>query len=295
MKFYFRLLFVLLLLMLNRPSYAQFDSKRMEQWQDSLHTLGQAMFNLRGEAERIDKNFSFVKTLVLALKEKHAYNFDFEQLNMISIIRAPDDRFRIFSWNIPLNDGSYLYYGAIQTKTKDGHLSLVPLLDKTFEIEQTANAVLTSDNWYGAQYYEIVALGKDSYVLLGWKGHHATYSQKVIEPLQYNGEHFSFGLSVFSEDAQQTRKIFSYGRQLNMYLKYHQDLNRIVFDHIVPVDPALTGQYQHYGPDLSFDAYQLSAGKLEHKSNVTFKNEGLVDERDQTRPGEAIRNKKSGL
>ncbi|MCY4779002.1 hypothetical protein ORI89_05030 [Sphingobacterium sp. UT-1RO-CII-1] len=294
-KLYVSLFSLFIIVFLPISMNAQVDNKRMEILEDSLRLVGEAMYNLKGEAERIDKNFIFVKTLVSSLKEKNSYDYGFKQLNMISIINSPDDRFRVFSWNIPLNDGSYLYYGAIQVKTNDGSLKLIPLLDKTFEISEPEKELLKNDKWYGAQYVEVLGLSSNSYVLLGWKGHHSTYSQKVIEVLTYDKGNFIFGAKVFENERERTRKIFNYGRGLTMYLKYHKELNSIVFDHIVPVEPEFKDQYQYYGPDLSFDAYELTDGLLRLKSNIVFNSQEPISDMDETKPGRAIPNKKSGL
>ena len=109
--------------------------------QDSLKTLGYTMYNSPAEQERLQANYTFVKTLVSALQTSHSYDFAFDSLDMVSRLRSPDDRFRIFTWHLPLNDGSYRYYGAIQLHTPDGSLQLIPLLDRTYEIKEPETAV----------------------------------------------------------------------------------------------------------------------------------------------------------
>src|SRR3546814_873422 len=164
--------------------FAQQDGlQKIQSLEDSLAKLGHTMYNELSEPERLEANFTFVKTLVSALKQPYSYTFPFDSLDMVSILDAPDDRFRIFSWHIPLNDGSYLYYGTIQLNTPDGSLKMYPLLDKTYEITEPEQAVTAPDNWYGAQYYCIVPLS-GAYVLLGWKGHTPYVTQKVVEVLR---------------------------------------------------------------------------------------------------------------
>ncbi|NGM90137.1 hypothetical protein G5B35_22835, partial [Parapusillimonas sp. SGNA-6] len=210
--------------------------QKMNIWQDSLLHVGRQMFQSEGEAERIERNFVFVKTLVSALKEPNSYFYAFDKLDMISVISAPDNSFRIFSWNIPLQDGSYLYYGSIQYKVAGGKLKLTPLLDKTFEIQNPTQDITSNNTWYGAQYYDIIPISKHQFVLLGWKGHHAEYTNKVIEILHVSptGE-VTLGAPVFSDDPKMVRKIFSYTKNATMYLQFDKKLNSIVFDHIVPV------------------------------------------------------------
>jgi len=272
----------------------QADVTAMDRWQDSLAGLGWAMYNLPGQEERIQQNAAFVKTLVSALKEPHSYGYDFQGLDMVSVLRSPQDDFRIFSWHIVLNDGSYLYYGAIQSKTGDGRLKLSPLLDKTFAIKNPETEELETDHWYGAQYYDIVPLGRD-YVLLGWKGHGSDYSQKVIEILHTENGRFRLGKAVFSDDPKMVRRVFSFAKGVSMYLKWHPDKKRIILDHIVAAEPGLEGDFRHYGPDLTFDAYETNTGKLRQIVNIPFHNTETGADDPNLVPGRAIPNRRSGL
>lgn len=276
------------------PCVAQVNVYNMGKWQDSLVRLGRDMFEKKAEPERLEKNFTFVKTLVSALKERHSFLYPFQALKMISITMAPDNRFRIFSWNIPLDDGSFLYYGAIQTKSKNGELQLVPLLDKTFEIKNPENAILQPNNWYGAQYYDIAKLD-DAYVLAGWKGQNPTETQKVIEILQFDGTKYNLGKSVFSDDRNATRKVFRFAPDARMYLRFNTARNRLIFDHIVLADSSAQGNYEVYGPDLTYDAYQFKQNMLHYQGNVPFINEKGQSDEGNRAPGQALPGKKSGL
>ncbi|NGM61467.1 hypothetical protein G5B30_05980 [Sphingobacterium sp. SGG-5] len=252
------------------PVKAQ-NIQKMDIWQDSLFRVGQQMFQRTAEAERLERNFVFIKTLVSALKEPNSYLYNFDKLDMISVLSSPDHDFRIFSWNIPLQDGSYLYYGTIQYQVSGGQLKLTPLLDRTFVFEKPTEEITSSEQWYGAQYYEIIPLSKRQYVLLGWKGHQAEYSKKVIEILSVSptGD-ITLGAPVFTDNPKMTRKIFSYARTATMYLRYNENSSRIEFDHIVAIAPEYKGKFQYYGPDLTHDAYQVKSGKLVFKENITL-------------------------
>lgn len=265
-------LFLLITFVLSCHSnvYAQ-DKGLLSVQEDSLYRLGKDMFISESEPDRLKNNFAFVKTLVRSLKTKHSFDYPFSRLDMISILNDPKGKFRVFSWNIPLHDGSYLYFGSIQFRTPSGELKLIPLIDKTFDIQNPETAILSSEKWYGAQYYDIRAVG-DSYVLLGWKGHSAEYSQKVIEVLHVEGEKVSFGKPLFSEDESLRRRVFYYTKQASMYLQYNEQDKAIYFDHIVPLKPELTGQYKYYGPDLSHDGYRIKNKGLEFVENVELKN-----------------------
>jgi len=241
--------------------------------QDSLVKLGYEMYNNPAEPERMAANFAFVKTLVAALNTPHSYDFAFDSLDMVSLLHAPDGKFRIFSWHLPLNDGSYLYYGAIQLRTADGSLALFPLLDKTYEIDGPDDAILANTEWYGAQYYRIIPFGTD-YVLLGWKGHTPELNQKVIEVLQLTDTGPMLGKKVFRSAATEgaARLIYRFSRQATMYLEYDEPQNRIVMDHLSPSDERFRGQYQYYGPDMSHDAWLIQGEELVLHADILLHN-----------------------
>lgn len=280
---------ILLLLVPIHYSFSQ-NIQKMEVWQDSLYNLGKSVFGDEADVRRIESNFNFVRTLVSALKEPNAYYYTFDKLNMISIVKAPDDSFRIFSWNVPLHDGSYLYYGAVQFRAPS--LKLIPLLDKTFDIKNPEKEILSPTQWYGAQYYDIAALGKNQYVLLGWKGHNAEYTKKVIDILNVEGQgNISFGAPVFSDAPQHVRKIFNYNRMATMLLRYNRAKNLLEFDNLIQLDSSLGDTYKNYVPDLSHNGYKLQNGKLKYEDNIQVVNA----EEDLLRQREAPKNTKSGL
>ena len=96
--------------------------------QDSLQILSYKMINDSIEPERYNANYKFIKTLVNTLKTPYSFNFSFDSLKTISIQSSPDKRFRIFSWHVMNNDGSYRYYGTIQMNNPDGKLQMFPLV-----------------------------------------------------------------------------------------------------------------------------------------------------------------------
>lgn len=264
--------------------------------QDSLATLGYIMYNEPSEPERLQANFTFVKTLVSALKTPHSYDFSFDSLDMVSILQAPDDTFRVFSWHLPLNDGSYLYYGAVQLKTDDGSLHMFPLLDKTYQIAHPELTVVSANNWYGAQYYRVVLID-GGYLLLGWKGHTPTVTQKVVEVLRLEEDGIRLGSPIFEgeETSGYTRLIYRYSRQASMFMDYDAEAHRLVVDHLAPADPRYVGEYAQYGPDMTYDAWQLKGGRLVFIPDVPFAN--LPEETDAfyNDPNRPASHPKSGL
>jgi hypothetical protein len=46
----------------------------------------------------------------------------------------------------------------------------------------------------------------------------------------------------------------------------------VVFDHLSPSSPQYKGNPQFYGPDFSFDSYNLENGLWRLKSNIDIRN-----------------------
>lgn len=202
---------------------------------------------------------------------------------------APDNQFRIFTWNIMNEDGSYRYYGTIQLNSSSA-LKMFPLTDYTPFIKNPEDSSFTTQKWLGAQYYKIIKEGKENpyYVLLGWKGNTVKTTKKIIEVLSFKNDKPVFGLPIF-EGNEKTRKriVFEYSRQASMLLRYVPEKQLIVFDHLAPRDPKLKADFSFYGPDLTYDGYQLKNGKWNFVQNLDMRNipedrdEGYVDPRKQ--------------
>jgi hypothetical protein len=254
-------------------------SKRLNVWQDSMKTITFNIYNSNSEPERYNASYSLIKTLVSALKTPNSFNYNFDSLKAITIQTAPDRKFRIFSWHVMNNDGSYRYYGTIQINNPDGKLEMYPLIDFTSGIKSPSDTVTSNEKWYGAQYYRIIPVMGNVrtpyYILLGWKGSTVKSNKKVIEILHFKDGKPVFGMPVFDGDKnnkEKKRVIFEYTRQASMVLNYDSKLGMIIFDHLAPPDPKLQGRYDLYGPDFSYDGYKLQNGRLLLVSDLKVEN-----------------------
>lgn len=248
--------------------------------QDSLQRLSFIMINDSIEPQRYNASYTFIKTLVNTLKTPYSFNFPFDSLKSISIQTAPDKRFRIFSWHVMNNDGSYRYYGTIQMNNAAGKLEMFPLVDYTPAIKNPGDTITTHDKWFGAQYYKIIPVGSNVqnpyYTLLGWKGNTIKSTKKVIEILYFRDGKAYFGMPVFDGDKDNVNKkriIFEYGRKASMLMNYEPSAGAIVFDHLAPPDPKLKGKYEFYGPDFSYDGFKLSNNRWKFVQDLELKND----------------------
>jgi len=252
---------------------------KFDAYQDSLQVLSEEVFAAKDNLSRFEKNAQFVKQLVNALKINSSFHYGFDSLKRVSILKSPDNSFRIITWFLPTDEGTYRYYGAIQMGTVDGSLKLHPLTDGTGTLTD-ANVITTNKNWFGARYYEMVPVivnGKQPYwIFLGWKGNDQKTTKKVIDVLSFEKGEPVFGKNIFQtvkNGPLKNRVIFEYNRLNSMTLTVDRKVNMIVFDHLSPYDPKMTGNFEFYGTDLTFDGYKLTWGKLTLIEEVELKND----------------------
>jgi hypothetical protein len=257
---------------------AQQSTNKLGVFQDSLIKISVNAVASQSDAQKMELNGRFVKTLVEALKTPNSFSFAFDSLKNVSVIKSPDQAFRILSWYMPLENGTYRYYGAIQMNTKSGPLKLFPLIDQTENIADP-NIITNNQKWFGARYYEIVPVTSGNrlpyYVLLGWKGNTQATTKKVIEILSFDKENLVFGAPVFDgkELKGKNRMIFEYAKSNAMTLKSDQKAGMIVFDHLASFDPEIKDRFEYYGSDGTFDGFKIIGGKLKLQEEVTLNND----------------------
>lgn len=288
LSIFFLLLFPVIAFSQQRPQ------RELLVYQDSLKSLGKRMIDNEDDLQRKTANYTFIKTLTGALKVAGSFNFKFDSVKTISITNAPDSKFRIFSWHVMNEDGSYRFYGTIQMNTGNGTLLLHPLVDATPFIASPQDTVITNTQWYGAQYYSIIPVSGANpyYVLLGWKGNNVKTTKKVIEVLSFKNGKPVFGMPVLMDKGKAlSRVVFEYSRQVSMMLKYLPEQQTIVFDNLVAPAKNMTAK-EFYGPDLTYNAYRLKGGVWQFQENVDLRNvtgsdDELIDPKKQARDDRA--------
>lgn len=251
---------------------------KLSKAQDTLVAMSNAIYTAKEDTERVTRNAAFIKELVSTLKTPHSFQFAFDSLYHVSVLKSPNNAFRILTWSLPFNDGTYQFYGTIQIPTKDGSLKLIPLHDDTRNFTDD-NAITNQKKWYGARYYEIIPVTFPNkspfYILLGWKGNNEKTTKKVIEILSLEKDAATFGRNVFQMPKNapiRNRIVFEYNQRNSMTLTFDKQVNMVVFDHLAPYEPDMVGNFEYYASDLSFDGYTIGYQKLYLKENLQLKN-----------------------
>ncbi|HOU98704.1 MAG TPA: hypothetical protein PLP65_07635 [Bacteroidales bacterium] len=260
---------------------ALFDSEaKLKIWFDSLFSRNETRYTLP-DSKKIAFSDSIRHELVSVLNIEDAFSFPFDSLTKLGKLASSDSLLRVFSWNIRLKGGKYIFYGFVLYRN---HLSsniakVIELTDKTDSLpdNEVENLTLSGKQWYGASYYQIIPVNEKKqkyYILIGWKGYNAYVNRKVVDVLFFNKKGKPlFGKNIFkSEQKTVKRLIFSHSLKASMSCRYDESLDAIIFDHLVPASNIYQGMYEFYGPNGTYDAYFKRKNMWMLKEDIEPKN-----------------------
>ncbi len=208
------------------------------------------------------------------LANPSVFSTDFSSVRKMAILKPEDETFMLFNWNIPLNDGrnKFVAFLVLPSDTENEVLEMtVPKrMPKKMETRY-----LDLDQWYGCLYYKIIPVKKGKqtqYTLLGYAPEKKELTKKYLDVLQIKNGEPRLGESIFEkENSTKRRVIFQYSSEVSMTVRYQESAERIIIDHLTPRSAEMKGNYQFYGPDGTFDAYELIKNKWVFRPSVEFK------------------------
>ena len=220
-----------------------------------------------------EANKKFKSALEKTIKLQGAFEYPFEQLTSVGSIKSPDNKVRLFNWNIEQADMTQKYYCYIlHFDDKKKEYEITELIDNSFMIPAQPTEILEAKDWYGALYYRIIPVDKGSktvYTLLGWDGNSEMSTIKLMDVLSFTGSSVRLGSPIFKVAGETKKRVFfEHSKKCTMYLNFDEQQGRIVMDHLSPESPSLKGMYAFYVPDLSYDAFELKANKWQLKEDV---------------------------
>lgn len=246
--------------------------------QDSLSKLSAQIWLQKSDSNKLKSNAAFFSAFQSVLKSTSANEYPLDSIQGITRVSSADSKIRLFTWNVPLQNGTNKYFGFLQIN-QDSTM-LFPLVSNDKSIKNLETSQLSVQMWYGAIYYKIidVKVGEQTaYTLLGWDGYTQKSNRKMIDILTMDkSRNIAFGMPVFkTENGIKYRIIKEYAEKSNMLLRYdYQSIitkkkNRlskerawiIVMDRLVPMDPALKGmpEFNVVSGD-SYDGYVFKNG-----------------------------------
>lgn len=236
-----------------------------------------ALRKASNDQEKLKRNKALKDTLTHVLSQKGAFTHQFSSLKSMGTITSPDNKFRFFNWNIEMDNHTQKYECLMMiydTRTKK--YKVIEFKDNSLLLPPRPTSTLTSSNWYGALYYKIIPKKKGSktyYTLLGYDGNNQTSTIKIVDALTITGTRVKLGAPIFlTDDGVEKRLFFEYSKMATMSLKYQDNRDLIIMDHLAPESPNLEGFREYYVPDLTYDAMAFQRGKWVTRKNIIATN-----------------------
>jgi hypothetical protein len=252
------------------------DLKILRKKEDSLKALAKNLIVDSLTAGRMRNDSLFVKTLVRTLQVKNSFYYPLDSVIGISKLYAPDSTFRIFTWSLSFDDYYSRQRGAIQLRTPDGSLKLVPLSDFSEFTSQPNDSIRTRNNWIGAVYYNMIKTehnGKSYYTLFGIDDHSIRSNKKWIDVLSFENGQPIFGGPLFSfekdslKKAPQLRYSIEYKKDASALVNYIEEEEMILIDHLISETDEDDKPYT-FIPDGDYEGFKWDKGRWVHINKV---------------------------
>lgn len=311
-----RKLATILIVLLTAGSVHAQDKALMGRYQQQLGALLESVASAPTDNERYLACEQAVQVLASALDVEESERWKWNLPTVASVLTSPDGLLRIFSWAVVRDDGEFECFGAVQFyNEKEEEYQYQLLHDKSEEIMNREESLLTADQWFGAVYQELIQTssnGKTVYTLLGWNGVDNLTERKVIEPVVMRGGMPQFGAPVFRRERNQRRIVLEYTDKAMVHLAYEEQFveqierervkqkgsNRyrtvekskihkekmIIFDEVEPQVPGMEGLFQYYVPSGVELAYAFVDGKWEMRSGA----QGRLKDKKLNKPFEPL-------
>lgn len=271
------------------------DKAKMLDYQERLSVLFSRVAEAPTDNERYLASEEAVQLLAEALGEEDSEEWKWQLPQYVSVLSSPDKLFRIFTWAVVRDNGEFECFGAVQFyNEKEEEYQHLLLNDKSEDLMNREESILTADNWLGAVYQELIqttAGERTYYTLLGWNGVDNITERKIIEPVVIRNGMPQFGAPLFRRMRNQRRIVLEYANDAMVNLSYEtqyiqevepirkkvKGTNRyrtenkvkehkekmIIFDEVEPQIPGMEGLFQYYMPSGTEIAYAWVDGKWE--------------------------------
>jgi len=246
----------------------------------------------RDDDQRTEESSQMRAFFIEALNYSETFDYPFSRVE-ISRLTSTDGRMRIINWNQPMEDGSFKYYAFVLMRENiTSPFTWLELVQQPREVDKPETKFMTPDKWMGALYYEIIPMQEkkkkpaDTYVLIGWDGKDNLSTRKVIDAITITGKNkIRLGAAIFdTPKGLRKRVIYEYSEDVSSSVRYYPKKKCIVVDHLSPKNPLMEGVYSEYGPDGTYDLFQLEKGKWTLIENIDVSEFSKTDDRPYLDP-----------
>jgi hypothetical protein len=161
-------------------------------------------------------------------------------------------------------------------------LSLFPLVDYSEFTENPEMQTMDNNNWYGALYYQIIAVKQKKqtyYTLFGSNGHTMVSNKKIMEILWFDeANRPRFGAPIIAYNRKiQNRFILEFSNNAWAAMHFIPEENKIIYDHVLPPDENLTGFFSQYLPDGTYEGFEWKKNRWEHIDLIEYQRREMGD------------------
>jgi hypothetical protein len=227
---------------INAQRISKPDYKFLRTKEDSLKKVGLQIVQGRNAEDRLLADSIFTRMFVRALVTKNSFYFPFDSIINISKIYAPDSSFRIYTWQLMINENVVRQHGAIQMRTANGSFKPFVLSDKSDITKNMADTIADNKGWIGAVYYKIILKkynGHNYYTLFGFDENNIKADKKIMDVLEFVDGKPVFGNKLFVMEKSSNypknpaRFIMEFKKEASPRLTYDAEMDAVVFDELV--------------------------------------------------------------
>ena len=270
------------------------DVNMLQKKEDTLKLYADRIIAGQSMSIRFTNDSLFTRAFVKALKTPYSFYYPFDSLQTISKLYAPDSSFRIFTWQLQMEDlNHFRQKGAIQMRTADGSLKLFPLFDASKYTEAPVDSVRNAQNWIGAVYYNIIQTkynNRNYYTLFGYDENDSRSTKKWIEVLTFDvngaplfgGRYFNYREDDLKPKQPAFRFCLEFKKEANAKLNYDPELDMIVLAHLTSEEGDNKKKHTLV-PYGTFEGFKWLGGKWVHQADIKEANPDARVNPDQTK------------
>lgn len=258
----------MLALLFLTPVFAQ--EKSFAEYEEELSEYAFGMMDSMYENRAVAaESFGDLLGEVLKMKGSYAHPFSKFKEVSVSVLPSEDGKFRIFTWQLCVDENHFTYGGYIQMAGQQP--KIFALTDRSEEVRRPRSEVLSADNWYGVLYYNIKPMSKRKrnkyYTLFGFDANTLYTRRKVMDVLYFEKGIPKFGAPVFNIAEKDKlphtdhRFIIEYSGTAAASLNYSEEMKMIVYDHLIPFPSPHKEEGTAMMPDGSYHGFKLKRGK----------------------------------
>lgn len=258
------------------------EMRRIMEVEQEILSHFQQIYDMPDSEERDSINNLIIQSLKEELSTWDGFYYQWDALEMIGRVSSDDNSVKIFTWYLQYSEKSYKYFGLVAYHEKKFPLgeevyNVVELKDHSTGIKDPENKLLSSEQWYGAVYYNLETFThrrNSWYALIGFDFNDNFSNKKIIEILSIDKKgKILFGEDIhLGEEKDLKRVIFEYSSKVAMMVNYDERLDMIVYDHLRPYQPFFEGNYRFYAPDGSYDGLRFEKGEFYREEDLDARN-----------------------